>query len=162
VQKTKGLQAPYFDNDVQVCILKGLRRRFSQVQKLPIRRNGVVQPGRLRAAIAIWHLPWHKDIMSARVTVDKAGRIVLPKPVRDQLRLAPGNTLQLDTEGERIILRPVRQNASMRKEFGIWVFEEEKPSDDSIPELIDLEREKRNLKHYRVLAPRMAPRIRTP
>lgn len=82
--------------------------------------------------------------MSSKLTLDKAGRIVLPKPIRDKLQLGSGDSLQLDTEGERIILRPVRHRGSMRKEFGIWVFEEEKPSDDSIPDLIDAEREKRN------------------
>jgi AbrB family looped-hinge helix DNA binding protein len=98
----------------------------------------------LKNGIDICHLAWNNGIMTDKLTLDKAGRIVLPKPVRDQLRLAPGDTLQLDTEGDRITLRPVRQLASMRKEFGIWVFEEEKPSDDPIPELIDLDREKRN------------------
>ncbi len=82
--------------------------------------------------------------MPDKLTLDKAGRIVLPKPVRDRLRLEPGDALQLETEGERITLRPVRPQASMRKELGIWVFEEENSSDDSIPELIDSDRKKRN------------------
>ena len=34
-----------------------------------------------------------------RVTLDKAGRIVLPKLVRDELRLSPGDTLDLSVEG---------------------------------------------------------------
>ncbi|HYL37718.1 MAG TPA: AbrB/MazE/SpoVT family DNA-binding domain-containing protein [Bryobacteraceae bacterium] len=80
--------------------------------------------------------------MTAKITVDKAGRIVLPKPLRDQMRLRPGDTLELESEGERITLRPVRKQATLRKERGVWVYQGE-PADDSIPELIDREREKR-------------------
>lgn len=90
------------------------------------------------------HLAYENGIVSAKLTLDKAGRIVLPKPIRDQLQLQPGDSLQLETEGERITLRPFRHQVPMRKELGIWVFEEGKPSDDSIPGLIDLERQKRN------------------
>lgn len=46
--------------------------------------------------------------MTARLTLDKAGRIVLPKPLRDELRLGPGDTLEPENAGERITLRPVR------------------------------------------------------
>lgn len=81
-------------------------------------------------------------LMTAKITVDKAGRIVLPKPLRDQMRLRPGDTLELESEGERITLRPVRKQATLRKERGVWVYQGE-PADDSIPELIDREREKR-------------------
>jgi AbrB family looped-hinge helix DNA binding protein len=82
--------------------------------------------------------------MIDKLTIDKAGRIVLPKPIRDQLQLQPGDALQMETSAESITLRPVRQHASMRKELGIWVFEEERRSVDSIPDLIDIDRERRN------------------
>ncbi|HWQ70619.1 MAG TPA: AbrB/MazE/SpoVT family DNA-binding domain-containing protein [Patescibacteria group bacterium] len=39
--------------------------------------------------------------MKATVTIDKAGRVVLPKTLRDELHLAPGDTLNLKVEGER-------------------------------------------------------------
>jgi len=32
-----------------------------------------------------------------RLVLDKAGRVVLPKPLRDELQLAPGDDLQQDT-----------------------------------------------------------------
>ena len=34
------------------------------------------------------------------VTMDKAGRVVLPKRVRDELRLLPGDTLDLTLDSE--------------------------------------------------------------
>jgi AbrB family looped-hinge helix DNA binding protein len=35
--------------------------------------------------------------MTSRLTVDKAGRVVLPKPVRDELQLSPGDSLELES-----------------------------------------------------------------
>jgi AbrB family looped-hinge helix DNA binding protein len=60
--------------------------------------------------------------MNAMLTIDKAGRIVLPKPVRDKLQLVAGDALELKNSGEEIVLRPVRIAPSMRKRDGIWVF----------------------------------------
>ncbi len=81
--------------------------------------------------------------MATKLTLDKAGRVVLPKPLRDRLRLAPGDTLHLETEGERITLRPVRQNVMLKKELGVWVYQGES-TDTSITDLLDRERENRN------------------
>ena len=80
--------------------------------------------------------------MIGKVTLDKAGRVVLPKPLRDRLQLAPGDTLQLDTEGESIRLRPIRQKVTLKKELGIWVYQGES-ADTSTADLIDRERENR-------------------
>jgi len=57
-----------------------------------------------------------------RLTIDKAGRIVLPKPLRDELRLEAGDTLKMETSGEEITLRPARGNAQLRKKRGVWVY----------------------------------------
>ena len=63
---------------------------------------------------------WH--VMNTTVTVDRAGRVVLPKTLRDELRLQAGDALQLESEGERVTLRPIRSKSPLRKERGIWVF----------------------------------------
>jgi AbrB family looped-hinge helix DNA binding protein len=78
--------------------------------------------------------------MTTKLTLDKVGRVVLPKRLRDRLQLAPGDTLQLETEDERIILRPVRPNVLLKKELGVWVYQGE-PTDASIVDLIDRDRE---------------------
>jgi AbrB family looped-hinge helix DNA binding protein len=80
--------------------------------------------------------------MKNTVSVDKAGRVVLPKPLRDKLRLAAGDQLLIESEGERMTLRPVRPQATMKKEYGIWVYQGEL-SEASIPDLIERERENR-------------------
>jgi AbrB family looped-hinge helix DNA binding protein len=60
--------------------------------------------------------------MTTKLTLDKAGRVVLPKPLRDELELAAGDTLEHETRGQQIMLRPVRGSAPLRKERGIWVY----------------------------------------
>ena len=57
-----------------------------------------------------------------QLTLDDAGRLAIPKRLRNKLRLAPGDKLQLDTSGEQITLRPLRVAPRLRKEHGIWVY----------------------------------------
>jgi AbrB family looped-hinge helix DNA binding protein len=94
------------------------------------------------AAIDQCHFPCKNGNMSHKLNLDKAGRVVLPKPVRDRLKLRPGDALQLEAEGESITLRPIRPHAVLKKELGVWVFQGE-ASGDSIPDLIDTQRSKR-------------------
>ena len=65
--------------------------------------------------------------MTTQLTIDSAGRIVLPKPLRKELDLAPGDCLELESTGERITLRPVRGSAPLTKEKGVWVFRTGQP-----------------------------------
>ena len=60
--------------------------------------------------------------MKDTATIDRAGRVVIPKRLRDALQLEAGDTLEVETEGEQLTLRPVRAGASVRKERGVWVF----------------------------------------
>ena len=51
--------------------------------------------------------------------MDKAGRIVIPKSLREELRLAPGDDLEMESVGEEITLRPVRGTGPLTKEHGV-------------------------------------------
>lgn len=42
-----------------------------------------------------------------RVTIDRAGRLVVPKPLRDELKLEPGATLELRAREGCLELEPV-------------------------------------------------------
>jgi AbrB family looped-hinge helix DNA binding protein len=81
--------------------------------------------------------------MPTILNMDKAGRLILPKPVRDQLHLAPGDALELEIEGDRVLLSPVRTPAGLHKEMGIWVYRSGKPADQSVVDLIEAERDER-------------------
>jgi AbrB family looped-hinge helix DNA binding protein len=59
--------------------------------------------------------------MVTTLTIDKAGRIVLPKPVRDELQLNPGDSLEVESSEECIILRPARAHGRIYKKQGVWV-----------------------------------------
>jgi AbrB family looped-hinge helix DNA binding protein len=60
--------------------------------------------------------------MNTTLTIDKAGRVVIPKTLRDELRLQPGDSLTLESDGDLLMLRPVRSSSPLRKKRGIWVF----------------------------------------
>jgi AbrB family looped-hinge helix DNA binding protein len=64
---------------------------------------------------------WSNGYMNATITIDKAGRIVLPKPLRDKLQLQAGDSLEIEASGEEITLRPVRAKARMQRVDGMWV-----------------------------------------
>jgi len=60
--------------------------------------------------------------MNTTVTLDKAGRVVIPKTLRDELHLEAGDTMELESAGDSVTLRPVRSASPMRRERGVWVF----------------------------------------
>ena len=72
--------------------------------------------------------------MNTTITVDKAGRIVLPKPVRDKLQLQAGDSLELQASGEEITLRPVRAKMRLVREDGMWVFTTGEPLPENLVE----------------------------
>jgi AbrB family looped-hinge helix DNA binding protein len=80
--------------------------------------------------------------MTTKLKLDNAGRVLIPKPLRQALHLGPGDTLHLDSEGEQITLRPERPKAQLKKERGVWVYQGER-TNASVSDLIDREREKR-------------------
>jgi AbrB family looped-hinge helix DNA binding protein len=84
--------------------------------------------------------------MNTRLTIDKAGRVVIPKPLREKLHLEPGDSLDIESAGEEITLRPVRGTGPLTKEHGVWVFHSGQPLPASATdELLQLIREERDL-----------------
>jgi AbrB family looped-hinge helix DNA binding protein len=65
--------------------------------------------------------------MNTRLTIDKAGRVVIPKPLREELHLEAGDTLEMESAGEQITLRPVRGTGPLTKEHGVWVIHTGQP-----------------------------------
>ena len=87
--------------------------------------------------------------MSIRLTIDEAGRVVIPKPLRDELHLEPGDSLDMERAGEQITLRPVRGTGTLSNEHGVWVFYSGEPlsasATDQILEQIRRDRDLENL-----------------
>jgi AbrB family looped-hinge helix DNA binding protein len=55
-------------------------------------------------------------------TLDRFGRIIIPKGVRDDMGLEAGAVLQIEKKGEKIILQPVQGEPKITEKKGILVF----------------------------------------
>ena len=78
--------------------------------------------------------------MNANVQMDPAGRVVLPKKVRERFRLHGGDVLVLEVNGDTIELRPKKSTAQLRRVNGVLVV----ISDMVLPAGRDLVAESRN------------------
>ena len=59
--------------------------------------------------------------MSTVVQIDQAGRVVLPKKLRERFRLRGGDTLSLEIKGDAIELRPQKSKARLERVNGVLV-----------------------------------------
>jgi AbrB family looped-hinge helix DNA binding protein len=101
-------------------------------------------------AIDLWVHPRYHSIVSTRLIIDKAGRVVIPKPLRDELHLEAGDALEMESAGEQITLRPVRGTGPLKKEQGVWVFYSGEllpaPATDEMLQRIRQQRDSANLR----------------
>lgn len=76
-----------------------------------------------------------------KTTIDAAGRIVVPKGLRDRLGLEPGTTVDISPYGAGLQLIPVGRTARVRTIRGAVVAESETViTDDDVFALIDADR----------------------
>ena len=68
--------------------------------------------------------------------MDKAGRVILPKPVRDRLGLHEGSDLEMQETPEGVMLKPVELRPSMVKKQGLWVHTGQVPPGFDVVEAI--------------------------
>jgi len=61
--------------------------------------------------------------MKSTVTIDKAGRMVLPQGVRKQFGLHAGSKLDLKVTSDAIVLYSAEKKAALSKEQGLYVHE---------------------------------------
>jgi AbrB family looped-hinge helix DNA binding protein len=80
---------------------------------------------------------------SVTVTIDKAGRLVLPKAMRDALHLKPGSSLEVERRDDELILRTPQPDAQIIYKNGIPVLRTREPIALSPVELIEQDREDR-------------------
>jgi AbrB family looped-hinge helix DNA binding protein len=84
--------------------------------------------------------------MNTRLIIDKAGRVVIPKPLREELHLEAGDALEMESAGEQIT---VRGTGPLSKEHGVRVFHSGQPlpasATDEVLQQIRQERDLANL-----------------
>jgi AbrB family looped-hinge helix DNA binding protein len=62
-------------------------------------------------------------IMANEATIDAAGRLVIPKSVRERLRLDPGTRLRVTEQDGRIVLDPERPEPRLVERDGFLAVE---------------------------------------
>jgi AbrB family looped-hinge helix DNA binding protein len=75
--------------------------------------------------------------------MDKAGRVILPKPVRDRLGLHGGSDLEVQETLEGVMLKPVELRPSMIKKHGLWVHTATLPPGFDVLQVIRDDRDER-------------------
>ncbi len=76
-----------------------------------------------------------------KTTIDAAGRIVLPKPLRDALGLAAGSTVDISQYGSGLQIIPAGRTACIVEEVGVLVATGDTTVDDeTVLNLIDTAR----------------------
>ncbi len=76
-----------------------------------------------------------------RTTIDSAGRLVVPKALRDRLGLTPGSTVDVSPYGDGLHLAPVSRTARVRTVRGEVVAESETViTDEDVFAILDADR----------------------
>jgi AbrB family looped-hinge helix DNA binding protein len=80
--------------------------------------------------------------MNAIVEIDKAGRIVVPKKLRDELHLTPGTRLRIERAGGQLVLEQDYPEPHLEMRGGLLVMVGGPPStDEGVVEMINEQRE---------------------
>ncbi|MEK6697494.1 MAG: AbrB/MazE/SpoVT family DNA-binding domain-containing protein [Nitrospirota bacterium] len=79
-----------------------------------------------------------------KTTLDRFGRVVVPKDIRDRLGLKPGAELEIDEQGNEVVLKPVEHETPLKLEEGVLVFTGTATGD--LKEAVRTHREERLLK----------------
>lgn len=93
-------------------------------------------------------MPYHEAMANGRVDgmqvyIDKAGRLVLPKSVRQQLGLTPDTALELVPSPDGVMLRRVAERPSMRQVEDLWVHQGVASSTADWSRIVDSVRDER-------------------
>ena len=57
--------------------------------------------------------------MNIRAKVSSKGQVVIPKAVRDEFGLVAGSEVEIETKGDRIVLRPSSRRPNARRAFTV-------------------------------------------
>ena len=84
----------------------------------------IARPNPMSAFCSQAHLPFLMAcgiINGMELRIDKAGRIVVPKPLRERLGFTPDTELEAVEQPDGVLLKRAEQRASMVRVDGLWV-----------------------------------------
>ena len=82
------------------------------------------------------------------ITIDSAGRLVVPKPLREQFNLTPGCELEIEATGDGITLRRADAEPTLIRKRGILVHHGTTKTSLDIGDFV---RAERNARHSRIV-----------
>ncbi len=77
------------------------------------------------------------------VTIDRLGRIVVPKKIRDRLHILPGTDLELELDADSIRIRPAVNEPSLIHKQGVLVHHGSELTTLDVAEFVDRDRRNR-------------------
>ena len=80
-----------------------------------------------------------------KITIDRAGRIVIPKSIRERYHLQPGTELQIESEADGISLKICDTEPSIIRKRGILVHHGSDTLTLDTADFVNRQRESRNL-----------------
>ena len=88
-----------------------------------------------------FHCQYHCAMIT---TIDRAGRIVVPKSLRERFNLVAGTELEIEAGGDRLQLRRVDAEPALVRKKGILVHQGSARTDLDVAAFIRAERESRS------------------
>lgn len=82
-------------------------------------------------------------IVNAKVTMDGAGRIVLPKAIRERLGLSAGAELEVVLSGDELRMRPASAEPVLSEVDGWWVHRGVPARGTDLASAVDVHRDRR-------------------
>ena len=70
----------------------------------------------------MWFMVFTYGMDETVVSIDKAGRVVLPKEVREDLAISGGDLLDLTVRGREVTLRPRQKKSGLQRKGKALVF----------------------------------------
>ena len=71
------------------------------------------------------------------ITIDKAGRVVIPKSIRDHLNLIPGSELEVEVKGNEINLAASSAETKLIEKKGVLIFDGRSDANIDVAEFIN-------------------------
>ena len=61
--------------------------------------------------------------MTATLSIDRAGRVVIPQAIRKMFGFNPGALLKLETSKDAVVLKSAERDSPLKRINGMWVHE---------------------------------------